>query len=97
VSFHGGQGIGKTRNNKDIPPEQVNKDGIFETCELTAQGLMIEVGYHGSIVLGRVPQPSVNSPGNLAGLRDFLLQHSGDSIATVEDLEVTPHQFNTRR
>jgi hypothetical protein len=82
---------------EDVRPERVTKEGTFETCKLTSLGLMIEVGYHGSTVLGRVPRPSVTSPRNLAGLRDFLLQHSGLSLAKIEDLEVTSDQFNTHR
>jgi hypothetical protein len=58
---------------------------------------MIEVDYYSGEVLGRVPQPSVNSPGNLAGLRNFLLEHTGESMATIEDLDVQPDQFNARR
>ena len=82
---------------QDVQPDQVAKVGIFQTCKLTSRGLMIEVSYHGITVLGRMPQPSFNLPENLVGLRDFLLQHTGEPLATVEDLEVTPDQFNTRR
>jgi hypothetical protein len=83
-----------TTNHRDVPPEQISQDGIFEACTVTAHGLMIEVDYCGSTVVGRVPQPSVNSPGNMFGLRNFLLEHTGSSMATIENLDVEADQFN---
>ena len=55
---------------------------------------MIEVDYHGREVFGRVPWPSLNSPGNLTRLKNFLLDYTSDSMATIEDLDVELHQFD---
>ena len=44
--------------------------------------------------MGRVAQPSLEAPADMTGLRDFLLQHIGDSISDIEELEVQPVQFN---
>jgi hypothetical protein len=30
----------------------------------------------------------------MAGLRDFLLEHIGESISSIEDLDVDPDQFD---
>jgi hypothetical protein len=68
-------------------------DGVFETCRLSPQGLIIEIEYNGKAVLGRVGY-SINAP-NLGKVRDFLLQYSGDSMAAIENLDVGPDQFNT--
>lgn len=54
----------------------------------------MEVDYYGETVVGRVAQPSFNAPADIAGLRDFLLEHIGDSIESIEDLEVEPDRFN---
>jgi hypothetical protein len=83
-----------TKNDQDISSAQVAHDGIFETCELFAGDLMLEVDYNGRTVVGRIGR-SVNAP-NLERVRDFLLDYSGDSMATIDDLEVAPDQFNTR-
>ena len=50
----------------------------------------MEVDHHGETVVGRVAQPNLNAPGNIAGLRDFLLEHIGDSISSIEDVDVDP-------
>jgi hypothetical protein len=55
---------------------------------------MLEVDYNGRTVVGRIGR-SVNAP-NLERVRDFLLDYRGDSMATIDDLEVAPDQFNTR-
>jgi hypothetical protein len=89
-------GTWETKNRQNIPRDEIRQYGILTTCEMTNIGLMIRVDCRGREVSGRVPWPSLNSPGNLTGLRDFLLDYTGDSVATVEDLDVTPDQFNTR-
>ena len=52
------------------------------------------VDYCGQTVLGRVAQPSLDAPADMTGLRDFLLEHIGDSISDIEELEVQLDQFN---
>jgi hypothetical protein len=85
-----------TSNGQDIPAEQLSQYGIFENSKVTQQGLIIQVDYRGTDVFGRVPWPSLNSPGNLDALRDFLSDYTGDSMATIENLNVEPDQFNRR-
>ena len=53
----------------------------------------MQVGYYRDTVIGRVAQPSINAPGNIAGLCDFLSEHLGDSIGKIEDIEVDPDWF----
>jgi hypothetical protein len=84
----------RTTNDQDITPEQVSEHGVFETCRLLPQGLIIEIDYNGRVVLGRVGH-SINAP-NLDKVCNFLLQCSGDSMTTIENLDVEPDQFNTR-
>lgn len=88
--------VTNSANGQDVPRDQVRQDGSLDTCEITDLGLIIGVDYRGKEVFGRVPSPSLNSPGNLPGLRDFLLDYTDDSMSTVEDLDVTPDQFKTR-
>jgi hypothetical protein len=84
----------RSTNDEDITPEQVSEHGVFETCGLSPQGLIIEIDYNGRAVLGRVGH-SLNAP-NLDKVRRFLLEYSGDSMTTIENLDVEPDQFNTR-
>ena len=42
-----------TKNDQDISSAQVAHDGTFETCELLAGDLMLEVDYNGRTVVGR--------------------------------------------
>ncbi len=84
----------KDKNDQDVPRQQITQHGMLENCELTAHGLMIEVEYHGRAVFGRVPWSSLNSPGNLSGLRDFLLDYTGELMDTVENLDFQTDQFN---
>jgi hypothetical protein len=55
---------------------------------------MIEIDYNGRAVLGRVGD-SINTP-NLDKVRRFLLDRRGDSMTTIENLDVEPDQFSTR-
>jgi hypothetical protein len=84
----------KTTNGVDVPAQQVSQDGIFETCELSGHDLIFEIVCNGKAVIGSVTH-SLNSP-NLGNVRDFRLQYSGDSMATIENLDVQPDQFNTK-
>lgn len=83
-----------TEASRISPADQVRR-GHLEECELSPQGLLIIVNdYYGERVFGNVPHPSDNSPGNMGILLDFLLKHIGDTIETIEDLDVEPDQFN---
>jgi len=82
----------KTTDHKDITPDQVRNDGFLSTSYIISGDLMIEVDYYGKTILGRVGR-SLNAPANLGRVGDFLLDHFGESMATVEDLEVTPDRF----
>lgn len=83
-----------TANGQDVPRDEIRQDGILETCEITNIGLKIGIDCRGKEVFGRVAQSSLNSPGNLNKLRTFLLDHAGESMATIENLDVEPDQFN---
>ena len=77
-----------------VAAQQVRQNGFLAACKITRHGLLMEVDYYGETVVGRVAQPSFNAPADIAGLRDFLLEHIGDSIESIEDLEVEPDRFN---
>ena len=77
-----------------IPADQLRNAGFLAACKLTRHGLLMEVEYHADIVIGRVAQPSFDAPADMTALRDFLLQHIGDLIEEIEDLDLDPDQFN---
>jgi hypothetical protein len=54
----------------------------------------MEADYYGETMVGRVAQPNITALGNMTRLRDFLLEHIGDSISSIEELDVEPDQFN---
>jgi hypothetical protein len=81
----------RTTNDQDITPEQVSEHGVFETCRVSPQGLIIEIDYNGRAVSGRVGH-SINAP-NLDKLCDFLRAYSGDSMTTIENLDVEPDEW----
>jgi hypothetical protein len=76
----------RTTNDEDITPEQVSEHGVFETCRLSPQGLIIEIDYNGRTVFGRVGH-SINAP-NLDKVRHFLLEYSGEPIKRIENLDM---------
>jgi hypothetical protein len=86
--------IQNTANGQDIPRQQIIEYGILENCEVKSIGLIIAIDYRGKDVFGLVASFNMNGPGNLYKLRDFLLDHTGESVATIENLEVEPHQFD---
>jgi hypothetical protein len=76
------------------PADQVRR-GHLEECDLGPNGLILVVNdYYGERVFGSIPQPSFKSPQNMVGLLDFLLEHIGEPIAAVEDLDVKADRFN---
>jgi hypothetical protein len=82
-----------TGTDENVDTRQVSACGIFETCGVLNEDLLIEVNCEGRIVVGRVGH-SLIAP-NLVGLRDFLLRHSGESMTIIENLDVHIAQFNT--
>jgi hypothetical protein len=83
----------KSADGQAITPAQVS-DAIFGTCKISPHGLMIQIDYRGRSAVGRIGAPSINAP-DLERVRDFLADYIGDSMATVENLDVEPEQFRT--
>ena len=82
-----------TEESAISPADQVRR-GHLEECDLGPHGLLIVVNdYYGERVFGSVPQRSFDSPGNIVEVLDFLLKHLGESIGSVEDLDVEPERF----
>jgi len=85
------------KGHNTVPAEQIRQAGFLTACKLTGHGLLMEVDHYGETAVGRIDEPNMHAPGNMVGLRDFLLERIGDSIATIEDLDVEPDQFNVTR
>ena len=81
-------------SHNTVPAQQVRQVCFLAACTLTQHGLLMAVDYYGQTVVGRVAQSSLEAPADMIGLRDFLLEHIGDSISDIEELEVQPDQFN---
>ena len=77
---------------QDIAPDQISADGVFQTCTLLRGDVIIEVDYNGEIVYGRIGR-SVNAP-YLETVRRFLLKYSGESMQTIENLDVDGDRFS---
>src|SRR5882724_825888 len=83
----------ESADGQTITPAQVS-DAILKACESSPNGLNIQIDYRGRSVVGRIGAHSVNAP-DLEILRNFLDDSIGDTMATVENLDVDPDQFRT--
>ena len=72
-------------NDDPISEAVVSENGILVTCALVVGVLIMKVNCNGRTVYGRIGR-SVNAA-NLDHLVNFLQQHEGDSIQSIEDLE----------
>ena len=83
-----------TEASQISPADQVRR-GHLEECELSPNGLIFVINdYYGERLFGSVPHSSLNSPRDMGRLLNFLLQHIGDTIGTIEDLDVEPDRFD---
>jgi len=80
-------------SHNTLPAQALRQAAFLAACKLTRHGLLLELDYYGETFVGRVGQPSINT-GEIASLRDFFLEQIGESITSIEDLEVQPDRFH---
>jgi len=72
-------------NDDPVSEAMVSERGILVNCSLVVGVLIMKVNCNGRTVFGRIGR-SVNAA-NLDCLVDFLQNHEGESIQSIEDLD----------
>jgi len=83
----------ETGNSDPVPAAVVTEYGILRRCSIVAGSLIMSVDCKGKSVRGRIGL-SVNAP-LLDRVLVFLRAYEGDSIESIENLEIEENQFGT--